>query len=125
MSSTALSWKVQLAERWNLGELFDELLGPGRKLHRSCWNKSSHTSGDATPSLSFHPRTGAWVCWACGEKGDLFTLYEKVQGQSFPVALAMLLERYGIAGPGLSMKEKKKTLVPEMPRLESGRFFNA
>ena len=75
---------------------FNELLGAHRGNVRSCWNKSFHSNEDASPSLSFSVKTTAWRCHACGEKGDIFTLYSKVKGWTFAATLKHLLVRYGL-----------------------------
>lgn len=75
---------------------FDDLLGKGRGVVRSCFNKSAHSSGDKTPSLSFAVKTGAWRCHGCHECGDIFTLYSKVKGMNYPETLEHLLKKYGL-----------------------------
>lgn len=72
----------------------DELLGPGNGNARHCWNKAVHE--DVTPSLSFSPEHGGWKCHACGEKGDIFSLYMKVREASYPETLKYYLKKYDL-----------------------------
>lgn len=83
--------KRELLDKVNFVEEFTELLGPVK-------NNTCHCFGhkDDSPSLSFNPRTGGWKCHSCGEKGDIFSLYMKVNGAKFPDALKFYLEKYGL-----------------------------
>lgn len=42
---------------------------------------------DHNPSFSVNTETGLYNCFSCGEKGDIFTFYMKLQGVDFPTAL--------------------------------------
>lgn len=50
-------------------------------------------------SASFHvlDTRGLFTCFGCGEKGDIFKLAQKLEGLSFPEAVASLAERAGMA----------------------------
>ena len=85
-----------LYSKVNLDREFTELLGAGTGNKRSCWNKPAHKNGDRVPALTFDPKTGAWICRVCQEKGDLFTLYKKVRNQDFPKTLLELAKKYQI-----------------------------
>jgi hypothetical protein len=81
--------KVRLLEKVDFPLEYSHLLGEGRGNVRSCF-----AHADATPSLSFNPKNGAWKCHSCNEKGDVFSLFEKVKKWSFPEAYEYLLHRY-------------------------------
>lgn len=51
---------------------------------------------DKTPSLSINLDTGFYHCFGCGEKGDIFTFYQKINGLNFTVALHRLADELGI-----------------------------
>lgn len=52
-------------------------------------------------SSSFHilDAKGIFKCFGCGESGDVFTLSMKLEGLSFPEAVAQMAERAGMALP--------------------------
>lgn len=80
----------------------------GRRLS---WNKQKTrpSAGDywaccpfhQEKSASFHVLDGKGIfnCFGCGEKGDLFTLAMKLEGLSFPEAVAQMAERAGMPLP--------------------------
>lgn len=92
--------KQRLYERLLVTNEFNELLGgpstQGKGFARRCFNKVAHAHQDKTPSLSFDPKTSAYKCHVCGEKGDIFTLYQKVKGMDFPTTFSHLLHKYGL-----------------------------
>ena len=51
---------------------------------------------DKKPSFSLNVKTGLWVCWACGEKGNIFQLIQSIEDISFKEALHWLLKFLGI-----------------------------
>lgn len=51
---------------------------------------------DSRPSLQVNPERQSFKCWVCDIGGDVFTFVEKVEGVTFPEALAMLAEQAGI-----------------------------
>lgn len=51
---------------------------------------------DRTPSFHVTPSIGRYQCFACGEKGDIFTWVQKTQNMSFREALEYLAERAGV-----------------------------
>jgi len=51
---------------------------------------------DARPSLKVNPERQSFKCWVCDIGGDIFSFFMKMEGLSFPEALAMLAERAGI-----------------------------
>jgi DNA primase len=51
---------------------------------------------DSRPSLQVNPERQSWKCWVCDVGGDVFAFTMKIEGISFPEALAMLAERAGV-----------------------------
>jgi len=82
---------------------------------------------DTRPSLQVNPQRQSFKCWVCDIGGDIFSFMMKMQGVSFPEALAMLADRAGIAlGPtrvpqhgGASGKGDKRTLYRAMAWAET------
>lgn len=54
---------------------------------------------EKSPSFHVLDNKGLFNCFGCGEKGDVFGLAMKLEGLSFPEAVAMLAEREGMALP--------------------------
>lgn len=51
---------------------------------------------DRNPSFHVNPTLGVYRCWACGEKGDIFTWVMKTQRVEFPEALRILAQEAGV-----------------------------
>lgn len=51
---------------------------------------------DTRPSLQVNPERQSFKCWVCDIGGDVFSFAMKMDGVTFPEALAMLAERAGI-----------------------------
>jgi len=51
---------------------------------------------EKTPSFNVSPERGTYYCFGCGEKGDIFTFIEKMEGVDFRGALELLATRAGI-----------------------------
>src|SRR6476659_7283536 len=54
---------------------------------------------EKTPSFSVNPDFRIFICFGCGEKGDVFTFLMKIEGLTFPEALRAVAERSGIPMP--------------------------
>ncbi len=52
---------------------------------------------DSRPSLQVNPERQSFKCWVCDIGGDVFSFLMKMEGISFPEALAMLAERANIS----------------------------
>jgi DNA primase len=55
--------------------------------------------GESTPSFHILDRKGVFKCFGCGAAGDIFTLAIKLEGLSFPEAVARIADASGIALP--------------------------
>jgi DNA primase len=51
---------------------------------------------ERTPSFHVSPERGTYMCFGCGEKGDVFSFIQKMDGIDFPTALKQLAEKAGI-----------------------------
>ncbi len=73
---------------------------------------------ERTASFFVSPERGTFYCFGCGEKGDIFTLVERLEGVDFVGALRILGERAGIPASELSLKRT------EGKREEKDRFYS-
>lgn len=96
MPKFAQGLRERLLDSLNFQVEYDELLGPGKGQKRRCYNKEAHAHGDQTPSLFFSPKHGGYKCGSCGETGDMFTLYMKVNGWTYPQTMEYLLKKAGL-----------------------------
>ncbi|MEK7109242.1 MAG: DNA primase [Patescibacteria group bacterium] len=51
---------------------------------------------ERTPSFHVSPERGTYICFGCGEKGDVFSFIQKMDGLDFPTALKQLAEKAGV-----------------------------
>ena len=51
---------------------------------------------ERTPSFMVSPERGTYMCFGCGEKGDIFSFVQKMENVDFPTALRQLAERAGV-----------------------------
>jgi DNA primase len=65
---------------------------------------------DSRPSLQVNPQRQSWKCWVCDIGGDVFSFIMKIEGVTFPEAMAMLADRAGI-----SLKPAKTRATPTTP----------
>ena len=66
---------------------------------------------ERTPSFHVSPERNSYMCFGCGEKGDIFTFIEKIDGVDFVTALKQLAERAGVV-------LKQRSYVDEATRTE-------
>jgi DNA primase len=51
---------------------------------------------ERTPSFHVSPERGTYMCFGCGEKGDIFTFIEKMDGVDFKSVLKQLADKAGV-----------------------------
>src|SRR5262245_35015681 len=54
---------------------------------------------EKTPSFQVHPDKGFFHCFGCGVGGDVFKFLELHEKVSFPEAVRMLAQKFGLAIP--------------------------
>jgi len=78
---------------------FAELVGAKTELRRA---SSTRLEGlcpfhdERTPSFGIDPVQKVYHCFGCGEGGDLFKFVQETEGVTFPEAIELLADRYGI-----------------------------
>jgi hypothetical protein len=89
-----VDWKSE-RDQVDLAAVATSRLGPapgrrgerGGRLWRSC---PLGTHEDHNPSFAVDPDKGSWRCFGCGESGDAASLVMRLDGKSFPEAVASL-----------------------------------
>jgi len=84
----------EIRSRINIVDLVSERVQLTRKGKN--WTGLCPFHQDKNPSFSVSPAVGSYRCWACGEKGDVFTWVMKTQGVDFIGALKILAEKAGV-----------------------------
>ena len=75
---------------------------------------------DTRPSLQVNPERQSFKCWFCDIGGDIFSFVMKMEGVSFPEALALLADRANISleptsrGRSETAADEKRTLYQAM-----------
>lgn len=80
---------------------------------------------ERTASFYVSPERGTYYCFGCGEKGDVFSFMQKIDGLEFRDALKVLAERAGVTlegykgekGPSKDEKERLYDLHEEATKL--------
>jgi len=109
VSFDALDAKEQIRQAVDIVDVaggYFQLRREGRHFKALCpWHD------DARPSLQINPERQSYRCWVCDIGGDVFSLVMRMEGISFPEAMAQLAERAGIVlsqHRGSSEKFRKK-----------------
>ena len=76
---------------------------------------------ERTPSFNVNDATGRYMCFGCGEKGDVFTFIQKMENLDFVGAVEKLAAKAGIelrytSGPGDGERKRRKELQELMTR---------
>lgn len=84
---------------------------------------------EKTPSFIVSPEKGIFHCFGCGVGGDIFSFVIKIEGVSFPEAVTIIAEKYGLPLPerkgGFLSREalERKRLLELNKTLQ--RFYHA
>ncbi len=81
-------------DRINIVDLvgqYVQLTRAGKNFHARCpFHK------ERTPSFNVSPERGTYMCFGCGEKGDIFSFVERIEGVDFKTALEELAQKAGV-----------------------------
>ena len=84
----------EIRERCNLVEIISQhvaLRKRGKTLVGLC-----PFHNEKTPSFTVHPERQSWMCFGCGEGGDVFSFVQKFDNVTFPEAVEHLAEKVGV-----------------------------
>lgn len=84
----------QIKDRINIVEIvgqYVQLKRAGRNFSGKC-----PFHNERTPSFMVSPERGTYICFGCGEKGDVFSFIQKMDGVDFPTVLKQLAEKAGV-----------------------------
>lgn len=100
--------KIENHFRDNYHTFFDKYLTGVKKIGGNEYQALCPFHADTNPSFSFNNETGAFYCFGCEEKGDVFTFYQKRHGCDFKTALTGLAEIAGVNGNGSQPTRQQK-----------------
>ncbi|MBY0293881.1 DNA primase [Patescibacteria group bacterium] len=107
-----------------------DVVGEYVKLERAGrnWRARCPFHKEKTPSFMISPERGSYICFGCGEKGDIFTFVEKIEHIDFRTALQQLANKAGVVlkntyVPKQEDKEKEEQLRDVCE--EAAVFFQA
>jgi DNA primase len=86
-----------IRERASLVEVISDVVALRRRGTRAVGLCPFHP--EKTPSFNVSEQDGFYHCFGCGEGGDVFTFVMKTQAASFPEAVRMVAERFGLPVP--------------------------
>lgn len=78
---------------------------------------------DKNPSFEVNPSIGRYHCWACGEKGDIFTWVMKTRNVEFREALEILAREAGVELEAYKGPTRSERLALEDAMEHAKRFF--
>lgn len=84
----------QIKDRTNIVEVvgqYVQLRKAGRNYSGRCPFHS-----ERTPSFMVSPERGTYMCFGCGEKGDVFSFIQKMDGTDFATVLKQLADKAGV-----------------------------
>ena len=84
----------QIKDRINIVEI----IGQYMQLRRAGRNYTARCPfhKERTPSFMVSPERGTYICFGCGEKGDVFSFVQKMDGTDFVTVLKQLAEKAGV-----------------------------
>jgi DNA primase len=81
--------------------------------------------GEKTPSFYAHRDKQFWHCFGCGEGGDVYTFYQKIENVDFRDALKELARRAGVQLPEFDPHADSERAAVLAALEEATRFFEA
>ena len=77
---------------------------------------------ERSPSFNVNPERQIFRCFGCGEGGDVFSFVMKAQNQTFPEALKILAERYGVPLPERRVDTDERTRIRQANEVAADYF---
>ena len=93
----------KIKEKLNIADVIGQYV-PLRRVGRN-WTAKCPFHKERTPSFHVSPERGTYMCFGCGEKGDVFSFVQKMDGLDFPTALKQLAEKAGVKLDRLSPQD--------------------
>ncbi len=81
--------------------------------------------GEKTPSFYAHRDKQFWHCFGCGEGGDVYTFYQKIEGVDFRDALKELAARAGVALPEYDPKADSERSAVLAVLEDAAKYYEA
>lgn len=84
----------QIKDRINIVEIIGQYV----QLRKAGRNYSGRCPfhNERTPSFMVSPERGTYMCFGCGQKGDVFSFIQKMDGTDFATVLKQLAEKAGV-----------------------------
>lgn len=103
-----------------VGEYLQLMKGGGQSMKGLC---PFHT--EKSPSFYVHRDRQFFHCFGCGESGDVFTFYQKIENLEFPDALKDLADRTGVELPSFNPQARSDRAELLAVLEDATRFFEA
>ncbi|MCO5298031.1 MAG: DNA primase, partial [Fimbriimonadaceae bacterium] len=116
--------REEIRRRLNLVDLVSQrvsLQGP----KQGKWKGLCPFHDDKNPSFEVNPSIGRYHCWACGEKGDIFSWVMKTRNVEFREALEILAREAGVELEAYKGPTRSERLALEDAMEHAKRFFEA
>lgn len=116
--------REEIRRRLNLVDLVSQrvaLQGP----KQGKWKGLCPFHDDKNPSFEVNPALGRYRCWACGEKGDIFSWVMKTRNVEFREALEILAREAGVELEAYKGPTRSERLALEDAMEHAKRFFEA
>ena len=84
----------QIKDRLNIVDVVGQYV----QLHRAGRNFTARCPfhKERTPSFHVSPERGTYICFGCGEKGDIFSFVQRIEGSDFRTVLLELAKKAGV-----------------------------